>query len=45
LPVVNLPAGKNPDGLPYGLQVIGNWYKDESLLIWAEDLEKVLADR
>ena len=45
LPVVNLPAGKNPDGLPYGLQVIGNWYKDESLLIWAEDLEKVLATR
>jgi len=45
LPVANLPAGKNPDGLPYGLQVIGNWYKDESLLIWAEDLEKVLADR
>jgi Asp-tRNA(Asn)/Glu-tRNA(Gln) amidotransferase A subunit family amidase len=45
LPVVSLPAGKNPDGLPYGLQVIGNWYKDESLLIWAEAIEKVLADR
>ena len=43
LPVINLPAGKSRDGLPMGLQVIGNWYKDESLLGWAEDLEKVVS--
>ena len=43
LPVVNLPAGKNQDGLPLGLQLVGNWYKDESLLFWARDLEKVVA--
>ncbi|MEW6401508.1 MAG: amidase [Chloroflexota bacterium] len=43
LPAVNLPAGKNQDGLPLGLQVIGNWYKDESLLFWAKDLERVLS--
>ena len=42
LPAINLPAGKNQDGLPMGLQVVGNWYKDESLLFWAEDIEKVL---
>ena len=42
LPAINLPAGKSQDGLPLGLQVIGNWYKDESLLFWAKDLEKVL---
>lgn len=42
LPAVNLPAGKNQDGLPLGLQVVGNWYKDESLLFWSRDLEKVL---
>jgi len=42
LPAINLPAGKNQDGLPMGLQVVGNWYKDESLIFWAEDLEKVL---
>lgn len=42
LPAINLPAGKNADGLPLGLQVVGNWYKDESLLFWAKDLEKVL---
>jgi Asp-tRNA(Asn)/Glu-tRNA(Gln) amidotransferase A subunit family amidase len=43
LPAINLPAGKNQEGLPMGLQVVGNWYKDESLLFWAKDLEKVLA--
>jgi Asp-tRNA(Asn)/Glu-tRNA(Gln) amidotransferase A subunit family amidase len=43
LPAINLPAGKNQVGLPLGLQVVGNWYKDESLLFWAKDLEKVLA--
>lgn len=43
LPVINLPAGNSQDGLPLGLQVVGNWYKDESLLFWAEDLEKVLS--
>ena len=42
LPAINLPAGKSQTGLPLGLQVVGNWYKDESLLFWAKDLEKVL---
>ena len=42
LPAINLPAGKNKDGLPMGLQVVGNLYKDESLLFWAKDLEKAL---
>ena len=44
LPAINLPVGKNQDDLPLGLQVVGNWYKDESLLFWAKDFEKVLAD-
>lgn len=42
LPSLNLPAGKSQDGLPLGLQLVGNWYKDESLLFWAKDLERVL---
>lgn len=42
LPAINLPAGKSQDGLPLGLQAVGNWYKDESLLFWAKELEKVL---
>ena len=44
LPAVNLPAGKNQDGLPLGLQLIGNWHKDESLLFWAKELEKDLSE-
>ena len=43
LPTLNLPAEKNREGLPLGLQLVGNWYKDESLLFWARDLEKVLS--
>jgi Asp-tRNA(Asn)/Glu-tRNA(Gln) amidotransferase A subunit family amidase len=42
LPAINLPAGKSPDGLPLGLQVVGNWYKDELLLFWTRDVEKAL---
>ncbi len=42
LPAINLPVGKNSQGLPLGLQVIGNWHKDESLLFWAKDLAKML---
>jgi Asp-tRNA(Asn)/Glu-tRNA(Gln) amidotransferase A subunit family amidase len=42
LPAISLPAGKNQDNLPLGLQMVGNWYKDESLLFWAKDLEAVL---
>ena len=43
IPAINLPAGKTQSSLPLGLQVVGNWYKDESLLFWAKDLEKALA--
>ena len=43
LPAMNLPAGKNQDNLPIGLQLVGNWHKDESMLFWSKDLEKVLS--
>lgn len=42
LPSINLPAGKSRDGLPLGLQIVGNWYKDESLLFWSKEIEKAL---
>ena len=42
LPAMNLPAGKNPNGLPLGLQLVGNWRKDEALLFWAQGLEEYL---
>ena len=32
LPVLSLPAGKGPQGLPLGLQVIGNFMKDEKMI-------------
>ena len=41
-PAMNIPATKNEDGLPMGLQVIGKWNEDESLLAWSEDIEKVV---
>lgn len=44
LPAINLPTGKNQDGLPLGLQVVANSHKDESLLFWSKDLQKVLAN-
>ena len=42
-PAINLPSGKTADGLPMGFQVIGKWNMDETLLAWAEDLEKVVS--
>jgi len=41
-PAVNIPTTKNEDGLPMGLQIIGKWNEDESLLAWAEEMEKVV---
>lgn len=45
LPSVNLPAGKNEEGLPMGLQVVGNWYMDEALLYWCSHLEQIVSKR
>lgn len=42
LPVVSLPAGVNAKGLPFGLQITGRWYEDESLLDWAADMESIV---
>jgi Asp-tRNA(Asn)/Glu-tRNA(Gln) amidotransferase A subunit family amidase len=41
LPVIGLPAGHR-NGLPMGLQVVGDWYGDESLLAWGEEIQQVL---
>jgi Asp-tRNA(Asn)/Glu-tRNA(Gln) amidotransferase A subunit family amidase len=45
LPAVNLPCGRNADGLPLGLQLAGRWREDERLLGWAAVVEKVISDR
>ncbi len=41
-PAMNIPTMKNDDGLPMGLQLVGKWNADESLLVWAKDIEKVV---
>ncbi|MBL8064100.1 MAG: amidase [Anaerolineales bacterium] len=41
-PAINIPTTKNEEGLPMGLQVVGKWNTDESLLSWAGDMEKVV---
>lgn len=41
-PAINIPTTKNDEGLPMGLQLVGKWNTDESLLTWAEEIEKVV---
>jgi len=41
-PAINIPTIKNEEGLPMGLQLVGKWNADESLLAWAKDIEKIV---
>jgi Asp-tRNA(Asn)/Glu-tRNA(Gln) amidotransferase A subunit family amidase len=41
-PAISIPTTKNEEGLPMGLQLVGKWNSDESLLTWVEDIEKVV---
>jgi amidase len=40
-PVVVLPVGQSKEGLPIGIQVVGQRWKDRSLLSVAEKLAEV----
>ncbi|MFE3649826.1 amidase [Streptomyces sp. NPDC059152] len=42
LPSLSLPAGRAANGLPLGLQLVGRSGADESLLAWADGIERVL---
>lgn len=42
LPVVTLPSGFSEENLPFGLQVVGRWMKDERLLNVAKNLAALL---
>jgi Asp-tRNA(Asn)/Glu-tRNA(Gln) amidotransferase A subunit family amidase len=42
LPTVCLPSGFTANGLPVGVQAIGRWYEDESLLDWAAEMELII---
>jgi amidase len=41
LPVVNVPAGFTPGGLPVGVQVVGPYLSDRRLLRLAEIMTKL----
>jgi len=45
LPVVNLPAGFGPQGLPGGVQVMARHGADARLLAWARDYEAAIRPR
>ena len=40
LPAVSVPAGKTENGLPVGVQIIGNMKSDAKILALADELEK-----
>ena len=42
-PAINLPSGKNAQGLPLGLQVVGKRDADASLLACSQDIEKAVS--
>jgi aspartyl-tRNA(Asn)/glutamyl-tRNA(Gln) amidotransferase subunit A len=41
-PAVAMPCGRTTEGLPLGMQLIGPWGKDESLVGWAARLEELV---
>jgi len=45
LPTLTIPSGRSAAGLPFGLQVIGRWQRDEELLASGELFTSALGDR
>ncbi|CAM5194929.1 hypothetical protein CDEF62S_01620 [Castellaniella defragrans] len=43
-PVLTLPIGKDPDGLPMGLQVVGGYLRDGELIDFGRHLERLLSE-
>ena len=43
LPAIALPAGRSPEGLPLGVQLVGRRGADEALVALAADLEQAFA--
>lgn len=42
MPVISLPAGKDNNNLPWGLQIAASFMQDEKLLAWAKSIQKSL---
>ena len=45
MPAISLPAGYTTNGLPLGLQCVGAYMADESLLEWAASLANIVQDQ
>ncbi|HSU81392.1 MAG TPA: amidase [Thermoanaerobaculia bacterium] len=43
LPALGVPAGRNAEGLPMGLQLAGRWLADEALLSFGQEIARVVA--
>ena len=41
LPAMSVPAGVSSEGLPIGVQLIGNHHADHSLLMLAQEVEEL----
>jgi Asp-tRNA(Asn)/Glu-tRNA(Gln) amidotransferase A subunit family amidase len=42
LPTIGMPSGKNGGGLPFGLQLTGRFGEDETLFVFASQIEAAL---
>jgi len=40
-PAISLPMGKHSNGLPFGIQVIGDFFKEKEMLNFSRQLEKI----
>lgn len=43
VPCVTVPAGRGPNGLPLGIQVVGRQHEDRPVLAWARWVEAAIA--
>lgn len=43
LPTLSVPAGRDAEGVPVGLQIAGRWGADAELLAWALEIARVAA--
>ena len=44
-PAISLPLGMHSNGLPFGIQVIGDHFKEKEMLSFSNTLEKIVANR
>ena len=40
-PAISIPMGKHSNGLPFGIQVIGDFFKEKEMLNFSRQLEKI----